>query len=80
MKQGENLTLDVSDVTKAEELLDQKQIPYRVTVEKESIFMTTVLPMLLICVIFMVFFTMGSRQATGGNARHRRIFRRHAGS
>ena len=69
MKQGENLTLDVSDVTKAEELLDQKQIPYRVTVEKESIFMTTVLPMLLICVIFMVFFTMGSRQATGGNAR-----------
>ena len=28
-----------------------------------------VLPMLLICVIFMVFFTMGSRQATGGNAR-----------
>lgn len=55
MKQGENLTLDVSDVTKAEELLDQKQIPYRVTVEKESIFMTTVLPMLLICVIFMVF-------------------------
>ena len=69
MKQGENLTLDVSDVTKAEELLDQKQIPYRVTVEKESVFMTTVLPMLLICVIFMVFFTMGSRQATGGNAR-----------
>ena len=69
MKQGENLTLDVSDVTKAEELLDQKQIPYRVTVEKESIFMTTVLPILLICVIFMVFFTMGSRQATGGNAR-----------
>ena len=69
MKQGENLTLDVSDVTKAEELLDQKQIPYRGTVEKESIFMTTVLPMLLICVIFMVFFTMGSRQATGGNAR-----------
>lgn len=55
MKQGENLTLDVSDVTKAEELLDQKQIPYRVTVEKESIFMTTVLPMLLICVILWFF-------------------------
>ena len=69
LKDGEYRTLDVSDVTKAEELLDQKQIPYRVTVEKESIFMTTVLPMLLICVIFMVFFTMGSRQATGGNAR-----------
>ena len=69
MKQGENLTLDVSDVTKAEDLLDQKNISYKVTVEKESVFMTTVLPMLLICVIFMVFFTMGSRQATGGNAR-----------
>ncbi len=69
LKDGESRTLDVSDVTKAEDLLDQKNISYKVTVEKESVFMTTVLPMLLICVIFMVFFTMGSRQATGGNAR-----------
>lgn len=69
LKDGEYRTLDVSDVTKAEDLLDQKNISYKVTVEKESVFMTTVLPMLLICVIFMVFFAMGSRQATGGNAR-----------
>ena len=69
LKDGEYRTLDVSDVTKAEDLLDQKNISYKVTVEKESVFMTTVLPMLLICVIFMVFFTIGSRQATGGNAR-----------
>ena len=69
LKDGEYGTLDVSDVTKAEDLLEQKNISYKVTVEKESVFMTTVLPMLLICVIFMVFFTMGSRQATGGNAR-----------
>ena len=69
LKDGEYRTLDVSDVTKSEDLLDQKNISYKVTVEKESVFMTTVLPMLLICVIFMVFFTMGSRQATGGNAR-----------
>ena len=69
LKDGEYRTLDVSDVTKAEDLLDQKNISYKVTIEKESVFMTTVLPMLLICVIFMVFFTMGSRQATGGNAR-----------
>ncbi len=69
LKDGGYRTLDVSDVTKAEDLLEQKNISYKVTVEKESVFMTTVLPMLLICVIFMVFFTMGSRQATGGNAR-----------
>ena len=69
LKDGEYRTLDVSDVTKAEDLLEQKNISYKVTVEKESVFMTTVLPMLLICVIFMVFFTIGSRQATGGNAR-----------
>ena len=69
LKDGEYRTLDVSDETKAEDLLEQKNISYKVTVEKESVFMTTVLPMLLICVIFMVFFTMGSRQATGGNAR-----------
>ena len=69
LKDGGYRTLDVSDATKAEDLLEQKNISYKVTVEKESVFMTTVLPMLLICVIFMVFFTMGSRQATGGNAR-----------
>ena len=69
LKDGEYRTLDVSDVTKAEDLLEQKNISYKVTVEKESVFMTTVLPMLLICVIFMVIFKMGSRQATGGNAR-----------
>ena len=48
LKDGEYRTLDVSDVTKAEDLLEQKNISYKVTVEKESVFMTTVLPMLLI--------------------------------
>ena len=69
LKDGGYRTLDVSDVTKAEDLLEQKNISYKVTVDIERVFMGTVLPMLLICVIFMVFFTMGSRQATGGNAR-----------
>ena len=50
LKDGEYRTLDVSDVTKAEDLLEQKNISYKVTVEKESVFMTTVLPMLLIAV------------------------------
>ena len=37
LKDGEYRTLDVSDVTKAEDLLDQKNISYKVTVEKESL-------------------------------------------
>ena len=43
---------------------------YYVTFEKESVFLTTVLPMLLVCIVFMILFGMMSRQAaTGGNAK-----------
>ena len=69
LKDGTNRNLNVSDVTKAEAFLDQAEIAYYVTVEKESVFLTTMLPMLLICIIFMVFFAMMNRQSAGGNAK-----------
>ena len=69
LKDGTDRDLNVSDVTKAEELLDKTDVIYYVTVEKESIFLTTVLPMLLICIIFMTFFAMMNRQSAGGNAK-----------
>ena len=69
LKDGTDRELNVSDVTKAEEFLDKTDVIYYVTVEKESIFLTTVLPMLLICIIFMTFFAMMNRQSAGGNAK-----------
>ena len=69
LKDGTDRDLNVSDVTKAEEFLDKTDVIYYVTVEKESIFLTTVLPMLLICIIFMTFFAMMNRQSAGGNAK-----------
>ena len=69
LKDGTDRDLNVSDVTKAEEFLDKTDVIYYVTVEKESIFLTTVLPMLLICIIFMAFFAMMNRQSAGGNAK-----------
>ena len=69
LKDGTDRELNVSDVTKAEEFLDKTDVIYYVTVEKESIFLTTVLPMLLICIIFMAFFAMMNRQSAGGNAK-----------
>ncbi len=70
LSDGGTVTVSVSDVTKAEEFLDKEEVDYYVTFEKESVFLTTVLPMLLVCIVFMILFGMMSRQAaTGGNAK-----------
>lgn len=69
LNDGRTINVNVSDVTKAEELLDKEKIDYYVTIEKDSIFLTTVLPMLLICVVFMVLFAMMNKQAAGGNTK-----------
>ena len=70
LSDGGTVTVSVSDVTKAEEFLDKEEVDYYVTLEKESVFLTTVLPMLLVCIVFMILFGMMSRQAaTGGNAK-----------
>ena len=60
--------LNVADVKDVHNMLDQEGIPaYMYDIEKESVFMTTVLPMLLIGVLFMVLFAFMNRQSSGGN-------------
>lgn len=47
--------LNVADIKEVQEELEQKNIPnYMYDIEKESVFMTTVLPMLLMAVMFVV--------------------------
>ena len=66
---GRTVTVGVSDVTRVEEYLDEEEVDYYITVERENVFLTTALPVLLICVVFMVLFAMMSRQAAGGNTK-----------
>ena len=71
-KDGTTDTLYVSDVTQVQELLGAdayKDITVRVyDVEKESIFLTTILPILLMGMLFLFFTAMMNRQS-GGNSR-----------
>ncbi|MDO5426200.1 MAG: ATP-dependent zinc metalloprotease FtsH [Eubacteriales bacterium] len=69
MKDGTVKTVNVSDVKEAEEWLNEQDITnYRYDVEKESIFLTTVLPMLLMAMLFVAMFALMNRQAgSGGN-------------
>ena len=60
--------LNVADVKQVQEELEAKDIlVYMYGIEKESIFLTTVLPMLLIGGLFLVLFVFMNRQASGGN-------------
>lgn len=60
--------LNVADVKEVQQELNQEEIPnYMYDIERESVFMTTVLPMLLMAVMFMVLLVFMNRQANGGN-------------
>ncbi len=59
----------VSDVIAAQEMLENYEVPVMVRdVEKDSIFLTTILPILLMGALLMFFFAMMNRQG-GGNSR-----------
>lgn len=60
--------LNVADVKEVQQELMERGIPsYMYGIEHESVFMTTVLPMLLMAVMFMVLLVFMNRQANGGN-------------
>ena len=60
-------TLNVSDVTKAQELLENYDVPVRVNdVERDSFFLTTIFPVLLMGVIVMFLIGIMNRQGGGG--------------
>ncbi|MDY3919255.1 MAG: ATP-dependent zinc metalloprotease FtsH [Candidatus Limivivens sp.] len=67
MKDGTIKTVNVSDVKEAEQWLNARDITnYRYDIEKESIFLTTVLPILLMGMLFVAMFAFMNRQAAGG--------------
>ena len=60
--------LNAADVKEVQDILMDEDIPsYMYDIEKESVFMTTVLPMLLMAVMFILLFAFMNRQANGGN-------------
>ena len=67
-----HVTVCVSDVTKAQELLDNYDVNVVVDdVMRDSIFLTTILPILLVSVLFLIFMTMMNRTAAGGGSNAR---------
>ena len=68
LKNGTTIDINVSDVTEVQADLESEGLEYYLyDIEKESIFVTTVLPMLLMGVVFVVLFAMMNRQTSGGN-------------
>ena len=70
-KDGTGETLNVSDVNDTQKLLkDYPEVTVRVSdVEKESIFLTTILPVLLMGAMVLFFMLMMNRQGGAGSAR-----------
>ena len=68
---GTHETVYVSDVKKAQELLDNYDVSVTVDdVMRDSVFLTTILPIVLIGMLILIFMTMMNRSAGGGsNAR-----------
>ncbi len=65
---GSRQTLNVSDVTAAQKELSQSDVDTCLhDVEQTSVFMTSILPTLIMAVVMISLFTMMNRQAGGGN-------------
>ena len=65
---GSKQTLNVSDVTAAQKELNASDVTtYLHDVEQTSIFMTSILPTLIMAVVVIFLFMMMNRQAGGGN-------------
>ena len=67
---GSQEMLNVSDVKEAQEVLDGYDVKVQIEdVQRDSVFLTTILPILLMGVLILFFMAMMNRQAGGGNAR-----------
>lgn len=68
LKDGTTKKLNVSDVKEAQIQLTEKNVPTVLfDIPKESMFMTTIFPVLLMGVMMIFLFSMMNRQASGGN-------------
>lgn len=70
LKTGSTTNLNVSDVKEMETLLREKEIPvYLHDMPQENVMLTSVLPVLIICVFMFVMMMLMNRQAGGGNSK-----------
>ena len=70
VRDGSVNTINVSDVKEIQAMLEQYDVTVVVRdVEKDSIFLTTMLPILLMGALLLFFMAMMNRQAGGGNAK-----------
>ena len=70
VRDGSVNTINVSDVKEIQAMLEQYDVTVVVRdVEKDSIFLTTMLPILLMGALLLLFMAMMNRQAGGGNAK-----------
>jgi len=67
---GKTYSFYCSDVREIEQLAREKGIPYYMdTIDKPSVFLTTILPYLIITVLFILMLFIMSRPAGGSNSR-----------
>lgn len=70
IKDGSVNTVNVSDVLEAQETLEAYNLDVEVRdVERDSVFLTTMLPILLMGALLIFFMAMMNRQAGGGNTK-----------
>lgn len=68
MQDGSVYTINVSDVVAEQEILKNAEVSYQLyNVPRDSIFLTTVLPMVVMAALFILLIAMMNRQAGGGN-------------
>ena len=68
MQDGSVYTINVSDVVAEQEILKNADVSYQLyNVPRDSIFLTTVLPMVVMAALFILLIAMMNRQAGGGN-------------
>lgn len=72
LENGEIKYVNVTDVNESEKLLEQyEDVEVDTTdVARDSMFLTTLLPVLLMGLLMILFFSMMNRQAGGGNAEN----------
>lgn len=70
LQDGSMVEVNVSDVNQAQEMMDGYEVEVSVrNVERDSVFLTTILPILLTGVVVVFMMAMMNRQSGGGNAK-----------
>ncbi len=70
LQDGSSVEVNVSDVNTAQEMMSRYDVDVNVkNVERDSVFLTTILPILLTGIVVLFLVAMMNRQSGGGNAK-----------